>query len=289
MMKPKELKMTRDRLKEMQEKSQANGVSESVVVSVEGSQDQKELMDLLEKLGPLYDKLKVMSAQVVEVRRMIHDHDQRQELEDKVDAIKGEARRLRVELEGVKATIGKSSGVVEHVARTHHLSLGVLLTQVLQELSSMQVEAHNRHAHYIRKELIITGQCGYDEEELESLIEESTEVFTQNLIRQNQLAKLQLSNLQERHEAFVKLEKSILELHQLFQEIAQLVRDQGEMVTRIENNIYVSQTKTEKGRMELQEARGNMQKALKKKFILGIILGVVVLIIILAIVFSLME
>lgn len=281
--------MTRDRLKEMQEKSKTNGVSDSVVVSVEGSEDQRELMALLDKLGPLYDKLKGMSEQVQDVRRLIHDHDQRQEVEDTVDSIKGDARKLRTELEGVKAKIGKSSGVVEHVARTHHLSLGVLLTQVLQELSSMQVEAHNRHTHYIRKELIITGQCGYDEEELESLIEESTEVFTQNLIRQNQLAKLQLSNLQERHEAFVKLEKSIVELHQLFQEIAQLVRDQGEMVTRIENNIYVSQTKTEKGRMELQEARVNMQKALKKKFICGIILGVVVLIVVLVIVFSFME
>uniref|UniRef100_A0A0P4W1L5 t-SNARE coiled-coil homology domain-containing protein n=2 Tax=Scylla olivacea TaxID=85551 RepID=A0A0P4W1L5_SCYOL len=289
MMKPKEIVMTRDRLKEMQEKSKVNGVSESVVVSIEGSEDQKELMELLEKLGPLYDKLKVMTTQVHDVRRMIHDHDQRQEVEDKVDSIKGDARKLRVELEGVKAKIGKSSGVVEHVARTHHLSVGVLLTRVLQELSSMQVEAHNRHTHYIRKELIITGQCGYDEEELESLIEESTEVFTQNLIRQNQLAKLQLSNLQERHEAFVKLEKSILELHQLFQEIAQLVRDQGEMVTRIENNVYESQVKTEKGRMELQEARVNMKKALKKKFILGIILGVILLIIVLVIVFSFME
>lgn len=51
--------MTRDRLEEMHELSKISSVSDSVVVSVEGSEDQRELLDLLDKIGPLYDKLKV--------------------------------------------------------------------------------------------------------------------------------------------------------------------------------------------------------------------------------------
>ncbi|XP_050697111.1 syntaxin-like isoform X2 [Eriocheir sinensis] len=278
--------MTRDRLKEFQEQSKVPGGSEATVVTMEGSDDQKELLELLDKIGPLYDKLKGMGDHVSELRRMVHDNDSRQEVEDTVAGIKGDAKKLRSDLEAVKQKGGKSTGVVQHVARTHHFSLGVLLTQVLQELSSMQVEAHNRHTQYVRKELIITGQVGYDEEELENLIEESTEIFTQNLIRQTTMAKQQLNDLQERHEAFVKLEKSILELHTLFQEIALLVREQGDVVSRIENNVFEAQTKTEKGRIELVQARQNMKKALKKKFICGIILGVVLLIVVLGIVFS---
>ena len=78
-------------------------------------------------------------------------------------------------------------------------------------------------------------------------------------------------------------------LPSFLQEIAQLVRDQGETVTRIENNIYEAKGKTEKGAKELGQARENMKKALKKKFICGIILGVVLLIITLVIIFSVCE
>lgn len=47
---------------------------------------------------------------------------------------------------------------MQHVARTHHLSLVVHLSLLLHELSVMQADTHNRHAQYVRKELIITGK-----------------------------------------------------------------------------------------------------------------------------------
>lgn len=100
----------------------------------------------------------------------------------------------------------------------------------------------SRIAKWVSKQYIIPpslpthiGQAGYDEEELESLIEESTEIFTQNLIKQTRMAQQQLSDLQERHEAFVKLEKSIVELHQLFQVGYRGVKwDCGEVLRRNE-------------------------------------------------------
>lgn len=65
--------------------------------------------------------------------------------------------------------------------------------------------------------LIFSGQAGIDEAELENLLDESAEIFTQNIIQETQVARQQLHDLQERHEAFIKLEKSITELYQMFQ------------------------------------------------------------------------
>ncbi|XP_063878558.1 uncharacterized protein LOC135110299 isoform X2 [Scylla paramamosain] len=54
------------------------------------------------------------------------------------------------------------------------------------------------------------------------------------------------------------------------------------------DGVHDSQVKTEKGRVNLQEARVNMQKVLKK-VIFGIILGVVLLIVVLFIIFEIAQ
>ena len=42
-----------------------------------------------------------------------------------------------------------------------------------------------------------------------------------------------INDIQNRHEMFLSLEKSITELHDMFLDIAQLIESQGEMVNRI--------------------------------------------------------
>ncbi|XP_042211097.1 syntaxin-4-like [Homarus americanus] len=280
--------MVRDRLKEFREisKRQSTADEDVVTISFDGNDDQKVLMESLDKIGPLYTQLKQMMESVHDLRTMVHEHDNRHKVEDKVNSIKAQARKLRMSLQEIKARSEKTTGVTHHVTKTHHVALVIHLTQVLHELSVMQADTHDRHAQYVRKELIITGQAGIDENELESLLEESTEIFTQNIIQETQVARQQLHDLQERHDAFIKLEKSITELYQLFQEVALLVQEQGETINRIENNIFEAQTKTEKAKVELVSARINQTKAMKKKFIIALIVGVILLIVALILIFS---
>ncbi|KAK8731274.1 hypothetical protein OTU49_007520 [Cherax quadricarinatus] len=280
--------MIRDRLKELRELSKRQSITEDDVVSIyyDDDNDQKALLDLLDKIGPLYIKLKEMMDSVYELRLMVHEHDNRHKVDDKISKIKAQARKLRTCLDEIKNKSETTTGVVGHVARTHHLSLVIHLSMVLRELSVMQADTHDRHAQYVRKELIITGQAGIDEAELENLLEETTEIFTQNIIQETQVARQQLHDLQERHDAFIKLEKSITELHHMFHEVNALVFDQGDVINRIENSVFESQTRTEKAKGELIEARINQRKSLKKKIIIAIILSVILLIILLIVIFS---
>ncbi|KAG7174981.1 Syntaxin-4-like [Homarus americanus] len=228
-------KMVRDRLKEFREisKRQSTADEDVVTISFDGNDDQKQMME-----------------SVHDLRTMVHEHDNRHKVEDKVNSIKAQARKLRMSLQEIKARSEKTTGVTHHVTKTHHVALVIHLTQVLHELSVMQADTHDRHAQY------------------------------------TQVARQQLHDLQERHDAFIKLEKSITELYQLFQEVALLVQEQGETINRIENNIFEAQTKTEKAKVELVSARINQTKAMKKKFIIALIVGVILLIVALILIFS---
>ncbi|KAK3859225.1 hypothetical protein Pcinc_034630 [Petrolisthes cinctipes] len=281
--------MGKDRLQELRQIRQSQGIvgsEEPVVILIEEDETQRKLLVLLDILGHLYAKLKTSLSTVEELKSMVRVHQHKDKVEDQVSKIKAEARKIRKDMEEIKEESQRNSGLLKHVAETHHHSLYTYLTLILRELSVIQIEAQNRHTQYLKKELIITGHAGYSDEELQNLLEEPPELFTQNLIRETQEARQQFVDVQARHEDFKKIENSITELWHLFMDVAQLVSDQGEKLNRIENNVYQAQAKTEKGKTELVSARLNQRKALKKKIILGVILGVVVLIITLTVVFS---
>lgn len=293
--------MVRDRLQEFQsrvEKFRKDGElqrrdedSVSVTLFIEPDEVQQEqLLEMLHKIGPMYSKLKDIEKGVEDLRGILHEHDNRQQVEEKIGRLKSEMRHIQGALEEVKKKRENSSGVVQHAARTHHLSLAIHLSFMLEELSGMQIDMHDRHKQYVRKELMITtGHDERNEEELESLLEQSTEIFTQNIIKETQLARQQLQDLQDRHETVIKLEKSITELCQLFQDLALLVHQQGETIDRIESHMFEAQERATKAKEQLQEAVVNKKKAMKKKFILYMIGATCLLVVALIIIFSVCE
>ncbi|XP_076031548.1 syntaxin-1A-like [Oratosquilla oratoria] len=280
--------MIRDRLNEFRElRTKAGLKEEDFSVTIEESQpDLAPLLNLLDKIGPLYVKLKKLRVNVNDLRALLHEHGNRGNLEDKIADIKNEIRAVKKVMNEVKAEGESQAAVVGHVANTHHLALVLHLSDVLSTLSLLHADAHDRNVQYLRKELIITGQANMNEEELETLLDQPSAVFTQNIIKETQLARQQLQDLQERHEAVQKLEKSIAELAQLFQDLAVMVDQQGESVSRIETFVFEAQTKAANANQELIKARESKTKAMKKKICIISIVVVVLLIIILSLVFS---
>ena len=57
--------MVRDRLKELRDAAGIDG--EMVTITIDGGEEQKQLLDLLDKIGPLYSKLKVLTNSVLPV------------------------------------------------------------------------------------------------------------------------------------------------------------------------------------------------------------------------------
>ena len=76
-------------------------------------------------------------------------------------------------------------------------------------------------------------------------------------------ARRALAEVQDRHQDIMMIEKSILELHQLFMDMAVLVAAQGEVMDSIEHYVEESVEYTEKGIGELKKAIKSQKKSRK--------------------------
>jgi len=92
-----------------------------------------------------------------------------------------------------------------------------------------------------------------------------------------------LEHLIERERAVSQLEADIMDVNQIFKDLAAMVHDQGELVDSIEANVESSSIHVTEGTEQLRQAERYQNKARKKKMIFAII-GVVVLVIIISII-----
>jgi t-SNARE complex subunit (syntaxin) len=81
-------------------------------------------------------------------------------------------------------------------------------------------------------------------------------------------ARKTLAELQERHQDIMMIEKSIVELHQLFVDMSVLVEQQGDLIDQIENHVGQAASYTGQAAVELQQAVKYQKSALRKKWIL---------------------
>ena len=115
------------------------------------------------------------------------------------------------------------------------------------------------------------------EEEIEEKIDAGEGVFSASIMQETAQAKEQLARVENRYKDIKKLEEGITEIHSMFMDLAILVEQQGEMVTRIEDHIMTAGMDVENASKKLDDAKRLQDAARKKKVILGIIAIVVVL------------
>jgi t-SNARE complex subunit (syntaxin) len=93
-----------------------------------------------------------------------------------------------------------------------------------------------------------------------------TQSQDQNLAHKDIVQKLY--GLQDRVSDLKKLEQSVVDLHQMFVEMAALVDKQGEMLDHIEFSVTATKQNTAAGEKALMEARKNQYKAQKKTLLI---------------------
>jgi t-SNARE complex subunit (syntaxin) len=127
---------------------------------------------------------------------------------------------------------------------------------------------YNGAAHAFKKELqtrtrreIKIVDPTIDDEEVDKIIEsgKATEVIKEALISDNVQDQIRL--IEERHLDILKLEHQVLEIYELFRDLATLVDLQQESLDVIENRIIHAKNYTEKAEVELQEAEEYQKKA----------------------------
>ncbi|XP_062994507.1 syntaxin-4 [Elgaria multicarinata webbii] len=172
------------------------------------------------------------------------------------------------------------NSVNTRMKRTQHGILSQQFLDLINQCNSKQSEYRDRNLERIRRQLQITGSGVVSDEQLDQMLESGqTEVFVSNIMKDTQVTKQALNEIETRHSEILKLERSIQELHEMFMYLATEVELQGEMVDRIEKNILDSEDYVKKGQEHLNTAQENQKKARKKKFMIAICLTITLLII----------
>eukprot|EP00249_Psilotum_nudum_P016870 c26030_g1_i1 orf=679-1605(-) len=133
-----------------------------------------------------------------------------------------------------------------------------------------------------RRYYAVTGkQAG--EEVIDHMIETGeSETFLQTAIKEQGRGQIidTIKEIQERHNTVKEIERNLLELHQIFLDMAVLVEAQGEELDNIEAAVQGAASFVQRGTQQLQSAR-KLQKNSRKWMCIGIIILLIVIIVIL--------
>jgi len=125
------------------------------------------------------------------------------------------------------------------------------------------------------------------DEEIEAIVDQGDDAVFRDAILEHDLrdkARQALSYVENKHNDIVKLNNSIMELHQLFVDMSVLVAAQGELIDQIEDNCNMAAEYTSQGVKAIREAAVIQKKSRKK--LCWIVILLTVLVIIIVIVFS---
>ncbi|XP_048842750.1 syntaxin-4 [Brienomyrus brachyistius] len=292
----------RDRTKELGNTAESSDEDEEGKALMKGSDAGKEGKEDKELF---FQRVREIQEGLESLKKKVSDLENKQKTVLGValpeDGMKKELQTIRDEIKTTASHIQKKLKLIEpkkedtedgkyvpinlRMQKTQHGVLSREFVEVMGRCNTIQAQYRDRNVERIQRQLKITGS-NVDDEELDRMLESGqTDVFTQNLLNDAKATKQALNEIETRHDEILKLERSIRDLHDMFQYLALEVEAQGEMVDRIEANIVQSTNYVEKAVADTEQAVTNQRKARKKK--LWIALCILILLVIVAIICAL--
>lgn len=255
-----------------------NNVREKTTLE-EFYQECEDISNSIEQLNGSVDEVKKTHSLILSNPHV--DDAVKKGLEDSMSSITSTANKIKSKLKQMgqrTEQIGQQDQLsAEHrIRNTQHQMLTSRFIEVMNDYQLTQADYRDRCKARIQRQLEITGKKTTDDE-IEEMIESGNPaIFTVGIEMETQQAKQTLAEITARHSDIMKLEKSIMELRDLFVDMAMMVEMQGEMVNRIENHVALSKSRVDKARVEVNQAIAYRSKAkLKKCICLSIIILVI--------------
>ncbi|XP_060636156.1 syntaxin-4 isoform X1 [Anolis sagrei] len=290
----------RDRTHELREKgddSDSENAELEALVTQRGPGKSNDISDptdeffqmtrgIREALRTLENKVKELEKkQATILATPLPEDSMKQSLQTLRDEIKELSKDIRARLKKIEPKKDEEdenrNSVNTRMKRTQHGILSQQFLDLINKCNSIQSEYRDRNLERIKRQLQITDNRVVSDEELDQMLESGqTEVFVSNIMKDTQVTKQALNEIETRHSEILKLERSIQELHEMFMYLATEVELQGEMIDRIEKNILDSEDYVKKGQVHLFKAQENQKKARRKKFMIAICLTITLAIII---------
>jgi len=190
-------------------------------------------------------------------------------------------------LSGAKSLV-KLTPTELRIRETQVAYLHKLFINVMTDHSTSQSDYNDRHKKLMRAHMEVIG-INKTDEEFDKMMADSSfqdDLFTEGLLRKTADAKQALAEVNARHKIIVQIEQSLVEVHDLFVQMASMVEQQGDMIDVIERNVVRAAEASKSGQAQLKEAKMKASAATKKKiFCYGILAAVTTFLIVAACIF----
>eukprot|EP01118_Nematostelium_gracile_P009538 TRINITY_DN3232_c0_g2_i1.p1 TRINITY_DN3232_c0_g2~~TRINITY_DN3232_c0_g2_i1.p1 ORF type:complete len:295 (-),score=100.24 TRINITY_DN3232_c0_g2_i1:29-913(-) len=206
-----------------------------------------------------------------------------EELEELITRTNLESQDVRNKLKDLEESKKKSKeGAANAKIRANMQgALTKKFLDLMQEYQELQTKYKNKFRERVAVQYKMVKPDATAEEIDEAIDSGDTQIFAKAILdteRKNQ-AKNALAYIENKSNDIKRLEQSIMELHNLFLDMAILVEAQGELIDQIEYNVTTAVTNTTEAVKNLQGANKYQKKSRKKLFILMCIVVVVIIVV----------
>ncbi|KAG2259969.1 hypothetical protein Bca52824_079263 [Brassica carinata] len=254
-------------------------------------EDVENVKDGMKGIETLYKKLQDSNEEC----KTVHNAKKVKELRAKMDGDVGQVlkrvKMIKQKLEALEKANANSRNVpgcgpgssTDRTRSSVVSGLGKKLKDLMDSFQGLRARMNDEYKETVeRRYFTITGEQA-DEQTIDNLIASGeSENFLQKAIQEQGRGQIMdtISEIQERHDAVKEIEKNLLELHQVFLDMAALVEAQGQQLNNIESHVAKASSFVRRGTDQLQDAR-EYQKSSRKWTCYAIILFIVVFILLL--------
>lgn len=255
----------------------------------------KEIEKLMEKLNKQLQKLQDAHEESKSVTKASAMKAIKQRMEKDVDEVGKIARNIKQKLESLDADNvanrkkpGCEKGTsVDRSRMTMTTTLKKKLKDRMSDFQTLRQMIQEEYREVVERRVFTVTGSKADEETIDRLIEtgDSEQIF-QKAIQEQGRGRIMdtLAEIQERHDAVRDIEKKLLDLQQIFLDMAVLVESQGDMLDNIETQVSNAVDHVQSGTVALQKAKTLQRNSRKWMCIAIIILLIIVAVIVVGVV-----
>ncbi|XP_038981862.1 syntaxin-132-like isoform X2 [Phoenix dactylifera] len=246
----------------------------------------KDVEKLMEKLSKHLQKLQEAKEESRYVTKASAMKAIKQQMEKYVDEVGKIVRNIKTRLEEIdkdnlinrsKPGCEKGTGV-DRSRMTMTAALKKKLKDKMNDFQNLRQTIQDEYREVVERRIFAVTGARPTEEMIDHLIEtgNSEQIFQkaiQDMGRGQVIGTVE--EIQERHDAVKEIEKKLLELHQIFMDMAVLVEAQGEILDNIECQVSNAVNHVQSGTEALHTAK-NLQKNSRKCMMIAIIILLVI-------------
>lgn len=254
------------------------------------SKKVQEIDKQYDKISSLLRKLQDAHEESKAVTKAAAMKSIKQRMERDVDEVLKIARSIKSKIEELdkdnlsnmqKPGCGKGTAI-ERARTAQTITLKKKLKDKMSEFQVLRENINQEYREVVeRRVYTVTGQRA-DEETIDRLIEtgDSEQIFQKAIQEQGRGQILDtLAEIQERHDAVRDVERKLLDLQQIFLDMAVLVEAQGDLLNNIELQVSNAVDHVNSGNTALQRAK-SLQKSSRKWMCIAIIILLIIVVVV---------